>query len=75
MQPFHTIDVYEMCGEVVLSQGVILSAHCALGFWFPKGFCSTSGKSLNFCSRKRTETEISGFYAWFTFSSVETLKI
>ena len=28
MQPFHTIDVYEMCGEVVLSQGVILSAHC-----------------------------------------------
>ena len=29
MQPFHTIDVYEMCGEVVLSQGVILSAHCA----------------------------------------------
>ena len=30
MQPFHTIDVYEMCGEVVLSQGVILSAHCAL---------------------------------------------
>ena len=30
MQPFHTIDVYEMCGEVVLSQGVILSAHCAM---------------------------------------------
>ena len=24
MQPFHTINVSEMCGEVVLSQGVIL---------------------------------------------------
>ena len=30
MQPFHTIDVYEMCGEVVLSQGVILSAYCVM---------------------------------------------
>ena len=24
MEPFHTINVSEMCGEVVLSQGVIL---------------------------------------------------
>ena len=29
MQHFHTIDVSEMCGEVVMSQGVILSALCA----------------------------------------------
>ena len=29
MQSFHTIDVSEMCGEVVLSQGVILTAQCA----------------------------------------------
>ena len=32
MQPFHKIDVSEMCGEVVLSQGVILTALCALGW-------------------------------------------
>ena len=30
MQPFHTIDVSEMRGEVVLSQGVILTALCAM---------------------------------------------
>ena len=29
MQRFHTIDVCEMCGKVVSSQGVILSALCA----------------------------------------------
>ena len=32
MQPFHTINVSEMCGEVVLSQGVILLDQSA---WVP----------------------------------------
>ena len=31
MQPFHTINVSEMCGEVVLSQGVILLDQSAAG--------------------------------------------
>ena len=71
MQPFHTIDVSEMCREVVLSQGVILTALCAtdgpIDQWPGVGSGDNDDESDNsfvlFCKKKDSLLESLGNYS------------